>query len=177
MSRTRVLLSCLALAMLAASHSARAEESPLGPNGELREAMADFFRTRLRVALDLTDAQMAEIVPRLQRIERSREESRRRRVGTVRDLHQGLRSGVGDGELQSRLDRLEAIEDEQREIESSVMSEIDRQLTVRQRVQLRFFVQRFRSEVRRKIEELRGPAGAGRGDRPPRGRRNRRSPG
>ena len=176
MSRNRILLTCLALTVLAATHSVRGQETPLGPNGEIREAMADFFRTRLRVALDLNDEQMVQIVPRLQRIERSREESRRRRVAAVRDLHQGLRSGVDDGELQSRLDRLEAIEEEQRELESSAMTEIDRELTVRQRVQLRFFVQRFRSEVRRKIDELRDP-GAGRGDRPPRGRRNRRSPG
>ncbi len=130
-----------------------AAEEQLGD--ELRTAMERYFRSRLRAELGLTDEQMVELAPRLERIERSRSSARRERLSIVRRLQRGLRTGADDDQLQGLLDRLDSLEFEQRDLERSAMREIDATLTVRQRVELRFFVQRFRRELQRKVQQLR----------------------
>jgi len=95
-------------------------------------------------------------------MERARTTARRQRTRTVFELRRGLREGTGDEELQSLLEQLERIEQEQRRLERTALEEIDALLTVRQRVQLRFFIERFRRELQRKVQQLRsGEAGPG----------------
>jgi hypothetical protein len=84
----------------------------------------------------------------------------------VRSLNRGLRQGASDDELQGLLDRLESIEDEQRAFEKSVQARIDQHLTVRQRVQFRFFAERFRRRLERRIEDLQRERRGGPGFRP-----------
>jgi Spy/CpxP family protein refolding chaperone len=123
--------------------------------GELREAIKQFFERRMREELALTDEQMTAMRPLVEEIERSRASTRRERARTVRALREGLRGGASDRELQDRLDRLDRIEDEQRAHERLVMARIDEQLTVRQRVQFRFFIEAFRRRMEDRIRELR----------------------
>lgn len=125
------------------------------PAGEVREAIKQFFEHRMREELGLTDEQMSAMRPLVDEIERSRAATRRERLQTVRALRGGLRDGAGDAKLQELLDRLGRIEDEERARERSVMTRIDEQLTVRQRVQFRFFIDAFRRRMERRIRELR----------------------
>ena len=111
---------------------------------EVRQAIMRHFENRMREELGLTDEQMVALRPLVEEIEQSRAATRRERMQTVRALRQGLRGGAGDEELQELLARLERIEDEERSRERAVMSRIDEQLTVRQRVQFRFFIEMFR---------------------------------
>lgn len=149
------------------------EESAERPAGELRQAMRRYFQNQLRLELALSDEQMAELGPRVERIEDARSRANRARAATMRELRLGLREGAADDQLQSLLDRLETIENDQRAEEGSAMAEIDGMLTVRQRVQFRFFIQRFRQELQRRVQQLRrdrlGEPGPGFGDsqRPP----------
>jgi hypothetical protein len=167
---------CTLLLLTSVGVAAAQEEPPPGdepggpPDAELRRAMQEYFHNQLRMELALSDEQIAEIAPKLERIEQARVEARRERVATVRQLQRGLREGGADDELQSLLDRLDRIEVDQREAERVVMKEIDEQLTVRQRVKFRFFIQRFRRELQRRVEQLRRQRfGDGEGQfRPPR---------
>jgi Spy/CpxP family protein refolding chaperone len=140
-----------------------AQEPGAGPiDEELGQAIREHFLTRLRAELALTDEQMTAVTPLVEEIESVRSRLRRERVKTVRALNRGMEDGAGDAELQGLLDRLDAIEEEQRAAEASVMVRVDEQLTVRQRVQFRFYTERFRRNLERRIEDLRrdrrGPA-------------------
>ena len=136
------------------------------PDEELGRAIRQHFLTRLRAELALTDEQMEAVAPLVEEIEGTRSRLRRERMQTVRSLQRGMEQGAGDEELQRQLDRLGAIEEEQRLNEAEVMAEIDAQLTVRQRVQFRFYTERFRRNLERRINEMqrdrggrmRGPA-------------------
>lgn len=151
------------------------DEDRAGPaKGDLRREMRKFFSDRLRAELDLTDAQAEEILPQLQRLERNRGELRRQRGDAMQQLRDGSDSGATDDELQALLDQFDRTEREQLDLKRSAYAEIDQQLTVRQRVRLRFFVEGFPRMMREKIMEIRGEAGPGRerGPRP-----DRRPPG
>lgn len=170
----RVLLTLLLLLPAAAAPvPAQDTEGPeAGPEGEdLRQAIRRHFSNRLRQELALTDEQMSAILPQVEELEQSRNGMRRERRETVRRLTQGLQRGASDAELQQLLDRLDTIEQDQRKVERTAMARIDEQLSVRQRVQFRFFIERFRKAMQQRIEEFRG-------DGPPRrGRYGPRRPG
>lgn len=135
--------------------------------GELREAIRQFFENRLREELGLTDEQMTAIRPLVEEIEQSRAATRRERMQIVRGLRGGLRDGAEDAELQQLLDRLDRIEDEERARERSVMGRIDERLTVRQRVQFRFFIEAFRRRMEDRIRRLREDRNGGPRREPP----------
>ena len=79
---------------------------------------------------------------------------------TMRSLHRRLRQGGTDSELQVLLDRLDAAERRQLELKQTAFAEIDASLSVRQRANLRIFVERFQRMMREKIMDIRG-GGAG----------------
>jgi len=134
----------------------RPAEGDDGPAQEtLREAMRDYFRNQLRMELALSDDEMAELVPLIEQIESVRGEARRERAATLRGLRRGMREGAADAELEHGLQRLDAIDTNQREREQQLVARIDELLTVRQRVEFRFFTQRFRQELQRRVQELR----------------------
>lgn len=148
---------------------------PSAPGGEpepeeVRAAIKQFFERRMREELALTDAQTAAMRPLVAEIEQSRSATHRERASTVRALREGLRNGAGDEELQGLLGRLDRIQDEERARERSVMARVDEQLTVRQRVQFRFFIEAFRRGMERRIREWRGERERGSPRQPP-GRR------
>jgi len=130
--------------------------------------MRKFFSDSLRADLGLTDEQAEQIMPQIQRLEQERGDARREREGTTRALRDGVDQGADDDELQALLDRLDDSERRQLALRESAFAEIDRYLTVRQRVRLRFFMEGFPRMMREKIMELRGGRRPGwdRGDAP-----------
>jgi hypothetical protein len=133
-----------------------AQAPAAGPiDEELGQAIRQHFLTRLRAELALTDEQMAAVTPLVEELEEVRSRLRRDKIDTVRALNHGMEEGAGDAELQGLLDRLDAIEQERRAAEASVMARVDEQLTVRQRVQFRFYTERFRRNLERRIEDIR----------------------
>ena len=152
------------------------EGPPPGDPEELREAMREYFEKRLRSDLSLSDEQVEQILPLVQQLEQEKRAARRTRMETARTLRRGMEQGATDAELRDALDLLEQIERNEQELRRSTMGEIDKVLSVRQQVQIRFFMQRFQREMQHKIREIRGdPEGPRRGrfrqDRGPRGNR------
>jgi len=129
------------------------EQAPV--DEELGQAIREHFLSRLRAELGLTDEQMRSVTPLVEELERVRTRLRREKIRTVRALQRGMEEGAGDAELQRLLDHLEAVETERLGAEASVMVRVDEQLTVRQRVQFRFYAERFRRNLERRIDDLR----------------------
>jgi hypothetical protein len=154
----RPLVTLLMLACLVPTALAQGEREGTGGPGELQREMRRFFADRLRAELDLTDAQVEQAMPRLQALERERSAVRREKVETLRLLRRGVESGASDDALQELLGRLDAADRKQLELKERLFADIDSALSVRQRVRLRFFMERFPRMLREKIEDLRGGA-------------------
>jgi len=156
--RLKVVLVLLLLGtVIAPAWAAQARRGgPEGEPAELRRAMRQYFEKRLRAELSLTDTQVEHILPRVSQLEEAKSAMRRSRMETARRLRRGMEQGATDDELQELLDRVDRVEADQRELERSMLEEIDEVLSARQRVQLRFFIQHFRQEMQRKVQEFRG---------------------
>ena len=171
--RRRALLGAILLTVSALAHATPAP-SAADPamREDLRMAMRRFFHDRLRATLALSDEQMTHIQPLLEQLEESRLASQREKRQTMRQLREGMEHGAADEDLQTWLDRFEEIEREAMNGEMATMAEVDEVLRVRQRVQLRMFINQFRQRIRERMD------GADRGKmgdrRPPRGRRQGR---
>jgi Spy/CpxP family protein refolding chaperone len=170
------LLICLVAAGAVAAQDAPDADAPPS-NEEIRAAMQEYFQSRLRADLGLTDAQVDAIMPRIQALERSKNEMRRKRMETVRRLRRSVERGAPDAELERLLEQLDAIEWDQRVSERDALAEIDGELTARQRVRLRFFMPRFRREMNERVRELKGEGPGGPGFNPGRRPPGRGGPG
>jgi len=171
MSRwTAVRVAAFVLGLLAFPALAQDPQSD-GPSlpprdPELREQLFRYFESRLRTDLGLSDEQVAEILPVVRRMERERSALVREKREAMMDLRIAYREGADDERLQQRLDRVEEIDGRMATRMRSLMDEMDRSLNVRQRVEFRAFLERFRRELRDRVEQFRGNRRA-----PPRGRR------
>jgi hypothetical protein len=177
--RRRFVIVAIVVAVAAAGRHAVAEEQPdpgadagpsLGRGGALvRERMRRLFAVRLKTDVGLDDAKVDEVLPKIESLERERTRIQRERVRLVRELRRGLREGMPDDQLQKRLDALDALGRDLEATTARSLGAIDRDLTVPQRVRLRFLVGAFRAEMARRIEEFRdgGRPGARRRPAPP----------
>lgn len=149
--------------------------SPPGAGDEeprLRQEMRRNLANHLRAELGLTDEQTRVVLPLVESIENERTAQRRERRTAARELHRAFRSGAPDAELQRDLDCLSRIQDDHREKVKALAAEIDRSLTVRQRVAFRLAVARYARRMTARMRELRGPergyrGGRGGGPEPP----------
>ena len=159
MNRTLRLLPALAVAAaLTFPASAQTPEPP-----PAAERLRKVFSERLRRDLQLTDEQTAEVVPRIEAIQRARGEERRQKAAAARELRTALRDGSPDAAIEKILARLDEAELRRDQEVRSRMKEVDAALTPRQRAELRFFIARFGSEVQRRVRgEVERARGGGR---------------
>lgn len=139
-----------ALFVLPAASRLSAAPSPApSRQAEIREQAKGLLAARLKADVGLTDAQVGEVLPRLEAIEESRRESQRARRRLLSALRRDLERGAPDTSLQARLDELERNERDQDHRTREAISRIDGTLSVPQRVRLRFLLARFRGELTR----------------------------
>jgi HEAT repeat protein len=132
------------------------------------EQMRRLFAARLKADVGLDDAQVAAVLPKIESLERARLETARQRRRLVRELRHGLESGMSDTDLQERLGALDRLGQDGERLTRAALEDVDRDLTVPQRVRVRFLLVQFRDEMRLRVESLReGGAGP---------RRQRRTP-
>lgn len=129
---------------------------------ELEERIRERFTSMLRAELALSEDQAETVLPAMAELEQFKRENGRERRETVRALRTGIHDGASDAELQDLLDRLVRIEDDQRSAERGAMANIDAELNTRQRVKLRFFVQRFRRQIEDRLSNRADRMGGGR---------------
>ncbi len=126
------------------------------------EGLREHFGQRLRSELSLSDEQVASILPEIEALERTRSETRANRTRDLRRLREAYEQGSDDAALEKLLTELDASQRYLQDRERATLEQIDQGLTVRQRVQLRFFLQTFRREMQQQIRQLRrdraGPA-------------------
>jgi hypothetical protein len=152
------IVRLLLILVLAAPALAQAPPAPAAPNAPRpEERLRRLFAERLRQELQLTDAQAAEVVPRIEAIERVRREGRREKLQSARELRVALREGAPDAEIDKILARVDASEVKRESEVRARMKEVDAALSARQRAELRFFVAKFRREVERRIRGEAGP--------------------
>ncbi len=160
MSVRGLIISMVLAALSLGAPAARGQSAGGGAlDEELRQAIETHFRNRLRAELALSDEQMEAIWPHVEQMETVRRELRHERVSVLRDLRLAYRGGAADAELQGLLDRLTEIEDRSRAEERAALARIDQELSVRQRVEFRFLVVRFRQALRERIEAIRRERG------------------
>jgi len=142
-----IVCVCAAVLPAAAQDPQRREEH----RREMEERIRERFTSMLRSELALSDEQAETVLPEMSELDQFKREIGRERRETVRKLQEGMHDGASDADLQSALDRLDQIEDEQRSAERAAMVKIDAQLNTRQRVKLRFFVQQFRRQLEERM--------------------------
>jgi hypothetical protein len=140
----------------AAPFAVRAQEADeSAPGKPVAEQMRRLFAARLRSDVGLDDAQVAAVLPQIESLERSRAQAARQRRVLVRELRHGLADGMPDAELQSRLDALDRIGQDGERAARATLADVDRALSVPQRVRLRFLLVQFRREMMRRVDEIR----------------------
>jgi Spy/CpxP family protein refolding chaperone len=154
MTRTIRLLAILA-AVAASAVPALAQDPQPRPAAE---RLRKVFTERLRQELQLTDAQAAEVVPRIEAIQRARSDERRQKMTAARELKAALADGSSDAAIEKILARLDEAEARRDQEIRARMKEVDAALSPRQRAELRFFIARFGREVERRIRGDAGPA-------------------
>ncbi|HEX4826452.1 MAG TPA: hypothetical protein VFV19_19290 [Candidatus Polarisedimenticolaceae bacterium] len=120
------------------------------------EQMRRLFAARLKADVGLDDTQVATVLPKIEALEKARRDTGRERRRLVRELRQGIESGMPDADLQQRLDALDRLGQEGERSTRAGLQEVDRDLTVPQRVRLRFLLVQFRDEMRRSIQDAGG---------------------
>ncbi len=143
------------------------QQAPGAADDSLREdlhmAIRDHFGKRLREELSLTDEQVATILPRIEKLEAERNATRAARARDLQRLRKAYDQDGDDKTLLRLLTRVDASQRDLHELERETLEEVDQGLSVRQQVQLRFFMQTFRREMQEQVRQLRrdraGPAG------------------
>ena len=121
----------------------------------IREQAKGLLAVRLKSDVGLSDAQIGEVLPRIEAIEDARRQSARARLRLLGELRRGINSGATDAALQTSLDALDRNEQEQDRKTREELARIDEGLAVPQRVRLRFLLARFRGELARQVETIR----------------------
>ncbi len=148
--------------------------------GEGRRLIETIKIWKMTEALDLSEDQAARLFPKLSQLEASRREFQRRQRLLRDELADLLKQRpLRDHDVRTRLDELDRTEADFKGRELAVRSELRSILSLEQQARLALFEERFETEMRRTIQDLRQrrqgffPYGSGQGFGPPPPVRNR----
>ena len=138
------VLVCSALARPAAAGPVRAARS----REDLRETMTLLMMVRMKNELGLSPQQYEQVLPKVERRERSRQSYYRARRERLQKLREALaREGAKDAEFSEAVDGIVALDEADRRQDSSLVADLRKILSPRQQAQLVLFRQRFRQWV------------------------------
>jgi hypothetical protein len=145
-----------ALLAAAAAWGVAPAQEPFPPRrAEIRAQTRGLLAARLKADVGLTDAQITEVLPRIESTEDARRQSRRERARLLSGLRRDINAEASDTALQASLDALDRNEREEDRAAREGLARIDATLSVPQRVRLRFLLARLRGDFSRQIEMLR----------------------
>jgi hypothetical protein len=144
----------LALAPAGLAHAQDPEPEP-PRRAAIREQARGLLAARLKSDVGLSDAQVADVLPRIEAIEEARREARRSRLRLLGDLRRDLDAGAPDAKLQGSLDALDRNERDEDRATRDGLARLDAALTVPQRVRVRFLLVQLRGEISRQVQSIR----------------------
>ena len=170
-----LLLLCAAFPAAASPDPApaRAEEPSPGPPGddvdaELAEAIQDVMVVQAKRRIGLSDEQARDVGSIMRRMgEVRREHQSRRREGLRTLAAMAEDSTLADDEIERRIESLLRADDEFMTAERRLMGDIRARLDTRQQARWMVFNDRFRDELRRRVEDARQGRRGGPGMRRP----------
>ena len=146
----------LVLAATLLAPAAFADDAEPPRRAAIREQARGLLAARLKSDVGLSDAQIADVLPKIEGIEEGRRQAQRNRMRLLSELRRGINQGASDADLQASLDALDRGERDQDRRTRETLARIDGALSVPQRVRLRFLLVRFRGEITRELETIRG---------------------
>lgn len=134
--------------------------APAGPRApevpEARRLIETIKIWKMTEALNLNEHQAARLFPKLAQLEASRREFHRQQRMLRDELSELLKQQpLRDQEVKARLERLERTEIDFREREQAIRGGLRTILSVEQQARLALFEDRFETEMRRAIQDLR----------------------
>lgn len=153
---------------------AQPAQGPGGPRDKDPRKMIESMRIwRLSEELNLSEDQLAKVLPKMKAMEETRREYRRRRQGILREIDEILNSGKpSDKEIEDRLAALQRAEEDFNAGNERIRRELAGVLTPEQQGRLVVFEDKFEGEIRGLLSEYRErnrrllPSGPGPGDNP-----------
>lgn len=160
MSRLALPILVLAVALGSATDvraRQRPDEPPPRLDRELAQTVERFMVQRFVVFLELDQTQRETVLPLFREQTQARRTHARQRREAIRTLSaMGLDSGVDEEMLRRRLEDFYKKEEAFRKRELRASEEIRSHLNLRQQARLLAFEERFREEMRRRMQEARG---------------------
>jgi hypothetical protein len=133
---------------------------------EMRAALEQVMRVRLKKALQMTPGQEERVMPRVERLQAARHDFATRRRAAVSHLRAVMIDETSrPADVEKALRDVRGIESSFRDREESLRADINVELDPRQQARLYFFEVRFRRDMQRRLLDGGGP-GAGRGRGP-----------
>ncbi len=135
-------------------HERRQGPGPGGSPEEMRAALEQVMKIRLRRVLRLSTAQAARVMPKFEKLlEMRRELAAQRRVARSHLRATMIDLTSGDQAIERALREVEAIETRSRDRERGIREAINAELSPRQQVKLYFFEAKFRQMMQRRMHE------------------------
>ena len=136
------------------AHERRQGAGPGGSPEEMRGALEQVVKIRLKRVLRLSTEQEARVMPKFEKLlEMRRELAAQRRVARSHLRATMIDLTSGDQAIERALREVEAIETRSRDRERGIREAINAELSPRQRVKLYFFEAKFRQMMQRRMHE------------------------
>jgi hypothetical protein len=171
-----ILMPALAPAVPAAPQQGRGQQGRPGGavDQELAETLQQLMMVRLKRALELTPEQEETVVPLMQDLTRHRREDQQLRREGLRSLAALSQDSMASEEiLRDRLDSFYADQAASLKAQMEILTALRAELTPRQEARMLAFEERFRSDIRDRMQDARQQRQRARpqGDRPDAGDR------
>ena len=119
-------------------------------NKDTRDMIEDLRIVRLTKELNLTDQQLAKLLPKMRETQAAHRDFQQKRMRLIKDLDDLLNGKASEKDLQAKLSEMDKLENDFQSKERESRREMLGQLSVEQ--QARFFV--FQENFEREIREL-----------------------
>lgn len=128
---------------------------PAHPQHKDRKMLEALRIARMTEALELSDQQIAEFIPKLKQVEEGLMELDKARQKYIGQLDSLLNAGARDQELKAKMSQIDASEAEKWQKMKAFKAKVEGTLTVKQQARLQVFIQKFDEEIRDMVRDIR----------------------
>lgn len=123
---------------------------------DLRETIKVYMFYKMKAALELSDEQEEEIIPKVEEMEMQKHQNMQERKDFLENLAEMLNDEkTSDEAIIKELGQFRKMEEQNRKSEEEILSQINEILNPRQRAQFLIFMVDFRRELQQKIDNVR----------------------